>query len=183
MGKLKETLGWFVKQFDRINEGLALVAGAIVGVSSIIIIYEVFMRYGAKKPTTWVNEISEMFLIYITFLGSTWVLKQDGHTKVDILIALMSERRQEIMGAIQDIFSLLFCGIFTWLTWANFWDSVITQERTPGGLFSIPYWIIYIVIPFGCFLMCIQLVIRIIEHFSGLLRKGFIGSKAEVEGN
>jgi len=173
MGKSKDSTPWFVRQFDRLNDGLTFVAGGLVAVSAVIIIFEVFMRYVVKSPTTWVNEISEMFLIYITFLGTTWVLRNDGHTKVDIVIALMSEKWQ------QDICSLLFCVVFTWLTWESFWDAVITQERTAGGLFSIPLWIMYIPIPFGCLLLCIQLIIRIFQRFSQLSEMRSGGSNAE----
>lgn len=175
MGKL---LTGFSKQFDRLNSGLALIAGAIVGVSAIIVCYEVFMRYVLERPTTWVNEVSEMFLIYTTFLGTTWVLRMDGHTKVDIIVSVLTKKRQEAMGIFQDILSLVFCAIFTWLTWESFWDAVITQERTAGGLFSIPLWVMYIVIPVGCFLMSIQLIIRIVERFA-YLSKHAGGSDAE----
>lgn len=179
MATSKDSSTGFVKQFDRLNYGFALIAGAIIAVSAIIVCYEVFMRYVIQRPTTWVNEVSEMFLIYATFFGTTWVLRQDGHTKVDIIVSVMSERGQMKMGVLQDVFSLAFCVVFTWLTWESFWDAVITQERTAGGLFSIPLWLMYWVIPIGCFLMSLQLIIRIVERIAYLSKKQPAGSVAE----
>ena len=183
MGKIKDASASFVRQFDRLNDGLVLVAGGIVAASALIVIFEVFMRYVLQMPTTWVNEISEMFLIYTTFFGAAWVLRMDGHTKVDILITIMSERRQVIMGIIQDIFSLFFCVVFAWLTWESFWDAVVTQERTAGGLFSIPLWIMYIVIPFGCLLLIVQLIIKIFDRFAHIPKKhtGELNAERSVE--
>ncbi len=61
--------------------------------------------------------------------------------------------------------SLFFCVVFTYIAGNSFWDSLVTQERTSGGLFSVPLWSIYVVIPFGGALLCIQLVRQIVEHF------------------
>ncbi len=123
------------------------------------------MRYLLKRPTTWVNDISEILLVYCTFLGTAWVLRMGGHIKIDILITPMKRRGQVIMGIIQDILSLFFCLIFTWISWESFWDSLMTQERTAGGLFSVPLWPVYIVIPLGAFLLCLQLIRQMVDGF------------------
>jgi len=179
MERLKRFLTAFTKWFDRLNDSLALIAGAVIGITSLIVIYEVVMRYLVKKPTTWVNDISEILLVYCTFLGSAWVLSVGGHTKVDILIVLMKKRGQEIMGIIQDILSLIFCGVLTYITWESFWDSLVTQERTAGGLFSVPLWPVYMVIPLGAFLLSIQLIRQIVDHFVYLLKRHPEEPKAE----
>ena len=165
MKKLKKISVSFIKWFDRLNNSLALLAGAVVAFITLIIIYEVFMRYLVKSPTTWVNDVSEILLVYVTFLGSAYVLSLGEHTKVDIVITLLKRRNQEIMGIIQDTLSLFFCAVFTYIAWNSFWDSLVTQERTAGGLFSVPLWSVYVVIPFGGLLMCIQLIRQIVEHF------------------
>jgi len=179
MEKLRKCLISFVAWFDRINNFFAVIAGALIGFTSLIVIYEVVMRYLVKKPTTWVNDISEILLVYCTFLGSAWVLSVGGHTKVDILIVLMKKRGQEIMGIIQDILSLFFCAVFTYIAWESFWDSLITQERTAGGLFSVPLWPVYMVIPLGAFLLSIQLIRQIVDHFVYLLKRHPEEPKAE----
>ncbi len=155
----------FVKWFDRVNDSLAFMAGLAIAFSALFVIYEVIMRYLLKRPTTWVNDISEILLVYCTFLGTAWVLRMGGHIKIDILITPMKRRGQVIMGIIQDILSLFFCLIFTWISWESFWDSLMTQERTAGGLFSVPLWPVYIVIPLGAFLLCLQLIRQMVDGF------------------
>jgi len=165
MEKIKKVSASFVKWFDRLNDFLALLAGGVVVFITLIIIYEVFMRYLVKMPTTWVSDVSEILLVYVTFLGSAYVLRLGEHTRVDIVITLLQRRNQEIMGIIQDTLSLFFCAVFTYIAWNSFWDSIVTQERTAGGLFSVPLWSVYVVIPFGGLLLCIQLIRQIVEHF------------------
>jgi len=182
MAKVKRFLISFISRFDRLNDSLAIIAGGLIGFSTLIIIYEVIMRYLIRRPTTWVNDVSEMLLVYCTFLGSAWVLRLGGHIKIDLLVAPMKRRGQEIMGIFQDILSLFFCIVFTWITWASFWDSLITQERTAGGLFSVPLWPVYIVIPFGGLLLSIQLVRQIVDHFVYLSKNPKEGSAVERRG-
>lgn len=179
MEKLKKCLAVFVKWFDRVNDSLAFIAGVVIAISAIIVIYEVIMRYLIKRPTTWVNDVSEIFLVYCTFLGTAWVLRVGGHIKIDILIVLMKRRGQLIMGIIQDLLSLFFCVVFTYISWESFWDAVITQERTAGGLFSVPLWPVYIVIPLGAFLLCIQLIRQIVNGFAYLSKSHPEESNAE----
>jgi TRAP-type C4-dicarboxylate transport system permease small subunit len=154
-----------VRWLDRLNDYFSIIAGAVIGFTALIVIYEVVMRYLIKRPTTWVNDISEILLVYCTFLGAAWVLRVGGHIKVDIVVTMMRKRRQMLMGIVQDILSLFFCVVFTWITWESFWDSVVTQERTAGGLFSVPLWAVYIVIPLGALLLSLQLIRQIVDGF------------------
>ena len=179
MKKFKGYFISFAKWFDRLNDSLAFIAGGVIALSSLIVIYEVTMRYLIRRPTTWVNDVSEIFLVYCTFLGTAWVLRMGGHIKIDILIVLMKKRGQVIMGIIQDILSLFFCVVFTWISWDSFWDAVITQERTAGGLFSVPLWPVYMVIPLGAFLLCLQLIRQIVDGFVYLSEKHPEESNAE----
>ncbi len=164
MEKSERRNAW-VRWLDRLNDLFSLVAGAVIGFTALIVIYEVVMRYLIKRPTTWVNDISEILLVYCTFLGAAWVLRVGGHIKVDIVVTLMRQRKQVFMGIIQDILSLFFCIVFTWITWESLWDSIVTQERTAGGLFSVPLWAVYVVIPLGALLLCLQLVRQIVDGF------------------
>ena len=168
-----------VRWLDRLNDYFSIVAGAVIGLTALIVIYEVVMRYLVKRPTTWVNDISEILLVYCTFLGAAWVLRVGGHIKVDIVVTLMKKRRQILMGIIQDMLSLFFCVVFTWITWDSFWDSIITEERTAGGLFSVPLWTVYIVIPVGGLLLSLQLIRQIVDGFVHLPKKRLEESSPE----
>src|SRR3972149_7252046 len=167
MGKNRR-MNSLVRWLDRLNDYFSLVAGAVIAFTALIVIYEVVMRYLVKRPTTWVNDISEILLVYCTFLGAAWVLRVGGHIKVDIVVTMMKKRRRMLMGIIQDILSLFFCVVFTWITWDSFWDSIITQERTAGGLFSVSLWTVYIVIPVGGLLLSLQLIRQIVDGFAYL---------------
>lgn len=155
-----------------------------MGFLAIIIIYEVVMRYGMRRPTTWVSNISELLLVYSTFLIAALVLRLGGHVKVDVVQMLLNKRWRAILGIIQDMMSLFFCVVFAWLTWAAFWNSFRTQERSAVGSFSFPMWVMYVVIPFGAFLLCLQLIKQIVDRFIYYVSKSHpVESKTNKQGD
>ena len=83
--------------FNHCNRALALVAGVVTVFVMLAINYEVFMRYFLNRPTLWTLEISEYSLVYITFLGAAWVLRKDGHVKIDLLVRVLKPRSQIIL--------------------------------------------------------------------------------------
>ena len=145
--------------FDRILLSLASVAAAVLVFTTLSVDFEVIMRYGFTRPTSWVVAFSEYALLYILFLGTAWVLSEDGHVKVDILLRLLSPRNQRVLNIFTAIAGAVACAIFFWYgasqTWGVFqagdvlWRSII-----------IPKWPIWMIMPFGGLLLTIQFIRR-----------------------
>ena len=83
------------RTFDRILDSLAAMAGGLILFACLIVSYEVFMRYFLNSPTSWTLEISEYCLLWITFLGTAWLLREDGHVKVDLLSDRLKARGKD----------------------------------------------------------------------------------------
>lgn len=93
----------------------------MAGISAIFIISmmlsicgEVFMRYLLKKPLMWTVEISEYLQMYVTFLAAAYVLRHDGHVKLEILTGILSPGTKKVFFMLR-IYSvllryLLLCG-------------------------------------------------------------------------
>lgn len=165
MEKVKRFFISFNENFDRLNNVLHFISGVIVLLVSAMVIYEVIMRYIVNRPTSWVSEVSESLLVYIGFLSAAWVLREGGHIKVDILLLLLTEKKKLFLELMQDLFSIFFLVIFLWVSWGTFWESLITQEKTAGGIFSYPLWTVFIMIPFGGLLLLIEVIRMGIRHF------------------
>ena len=50
------------------------------------------MRYFLNRPLVWVLELTEYALLWVTFLGAAWLLRQGGHVQVDVIVDFMSRR-------------------------------------------------------------------------------------------
>ncbi|MDP3768569.1 MAG: TRAP transporter small permease subunit, partial [Dehalococcoidia bacterium] len=74
------------RAFDRVIMALNYLAGGILLFMAGAVLYEVFMRYLFNQPTRWVIEFSEYMLLYMALLAGAWVLKQEGHVRVEMLV-------------------------------------------------------------------------------------------------
>src|SRR5512144_1666216 len=78
--------------FDRILDFMASLSGVIIILSMVSVSADALMRYFLNKPIFWVAETTEIGMLFSTLLGTTWLLRQEGHVKVDILLTHMNSR-------------------------------------------------------------------------------------------
>ena len=91
---------------------LAGYAGMFAILASVLfIVYEVVVRYFFKMPTVWEIEASIFGLIFITFVGSVFALKNDAHIKLDIVTIKLPKINLEQSG--------IYYFILKQLAWAN----------------------------------------------------------------
>lgn len=84
----------FHKVIDTCLNVLATVAGLALGFLLIAICYSTFSRVVFRNPMSNLIEYSAYSLIYITFLGAPWILKQRGHITVDLILEMMSKKKE-----------------------------------------------------------------------------------------
>ena len=77
---------------DRISDILAYIAGLILIYIVISITVDVLFRYLFNNPLPYTLDISEILLHFITFLTAAWVMKRDGHVKMDLLLSTLRKK-------------------------------------------------------------------------------------------
>ena len=77
---------------DLIHLAMAWTAAACIIFMMLAICYSVFMRYLWDKPVPSVLEISSYLMLYITFLGTAWLQRQEGHVEVDLFLGNANQR-------------------------------------------------------------------------------------------
>lgn len=145
--------------FDRTLSFLAGVAGCIIIFLMLSVSYEVVTRYFFNRPTVWVIEIGEYLLLYMLFLGTAWVLKREGHVKMDLLLNRLKPRAKSLVN-FGTSFICLVC--FLILTWYGV-QAVLFSARIgyyKGSVIEIPEVFIIVIIPIGSFLLSIQFIRR-----------------------
>jgi len=157
--------------FDYLITALAAIAGALLLIMVFVISYNVFMRYFVGKPPVWSTEITEWILLFATFLAAAWVLKDDGHVKIDIIVMQLSQKKQYVLSFIVCILGILTCGFLAYhgfiATYSLFKRDVIMM-----GMILIPKYILVGIIPVGILLAFIQFI----RSFVALIRgKGSTG--------
>lgn len=145
--------------FDRIIVLMTTVAGILLVFAMLIISGAVASRYFLGRPIGWVIEISEYIILFVTFLVAAWVLKQEGHVKMDIVLNQLNPRTQSMINVITSGISAIVCFILTWYGAKVTWELFQTGYFTPT-LLELPKFIIIAIIFIGSFLLFIQFLRR-----------------------
>lgn len=149
--------------FNKIVDTMAWIGGLILVLAMLSINLEIVMRYFFNRPQIWVNELTSESLLFITFLGAAWVLRNDSHVNVDMLIAQLNQRTQIIINIITSFIAVILFFIITWIS------ASVTWQQYQGGYYNptfleIPSAFILFIIPVGSFVLFIQLIKRTIGY-------------------
>jgi C4-dicarboxylate transporter DctQ subunit len=143
------------RPFDKLLGILAAVSGLILIFLMVAVCIDVIMRYLLNRPLSWVIEIAEYLLVYMTFLGAAWVQKLEGHVRVDVLTMMVSPRAQSRMAFASSLIAAFVFLIIAVFGTIETWDTFEKGVRFPSML-EFPKAPILAVIPFGSFFFMIQ---------------------------
>ena len=149
----------FTAIFDRTSDLLALLAAILLTFLMLIICVQVVMRYFLMRPMPGVIEISEVSLVYITFLGATWLLRREGHVKMDMVLTRLNRRTRAWVNTVTAIIGAGTCLIITWYSALATWSHAQMGHYVASTI-DIPTAPILAVIPVCCFLLFIQFLRR-----------------------
>ena len=158
--------------FDRTLDLLVFLACILFVFMMLSVDAEVIMRYFLHRPLIWVLEITEICLLYITLLGATWVLKREGHVKMDIVINRLRPRTQSLLGIISSIIVVVVFAVVAWYGAEVTWDHFL-RGTYRGTIMEIPNAYVLVIIPVGSFLLFVQFLRRTY----GYLRSWRAGTK------
>ncbi len=145
--------------FDRAIKSLTWLACVLLTFAILAVSIDVVLRYFFNRPTIWVLEICEYILLYVVFLGAAWVLKEEGHVRVGLVVDRLSPKTQALINMITSIVGALVCLTLTWygvqVTWNHFVRGVPSIE-----MLHLPQFLVLMIIPIGSFLLFVQFLRR-----------------------
>lgn len=154
--------------FNAVLAFTAILAALMLLSSAFLVTYSVITRYFFSKPIGWIIEISEYILLWSTFIAAAWVLKEDGHVKIDLVVRHLPARLKwgvELLTYLLGFLLFISIAIFTGLEVFDIYSRGILSVK----MLKIPKYILLTIIPLGCFLLSIQNLKLLKEQFS--LRK------------
>ena len=80
---------------NKINKVFVFIGALLLIGLMVTVNVDLFMRFFFHAPIMGMNEVTELFLLYITFLGTAWVYRDDGHVVVDVLLYNLVEGRKK----------------------------------------------------------------------------------------
>jgi TRAP-type C4-dicarboxylate transport system permease small subunit len=143
--------------FDKTIDYMLMAAAAIVVLDALAVSADVIIRKVIGFTWAPLYEIITYSLLWMTFLGTTAIMRMNGHVKMDSLTSLLSPKAQALLNTITHCVCVLLAGIMLFYTI----KLTITDYRTSFILASIlnpPKWPIEIIIPIGFFMLFVQTI-------------------------
>ena len=149
---------------ERINDVALSIASALFSVSFLMTVLQVFTRYILRFSFPWTEELSRYMMIFVVFLASGYLLRNNENPYVEVFVEKASDRKR---------YWIKFC-IYTLITvfliflFANGVLAVFKamNKKTPSLRI---YWAIpYISIPVGAFLMLLQMPYLFVKNHRDL---------------
>jgi len=108
----------------------------------------------------WTVEISEYLQVYITFLGAAWVLRKDGHVRLDVLLNNIGSDKRKILYCLSNIIGALTVLLISFFSGWTVYEQFNLKTPVIKAL-EIQKWIILMPLPIGSFFMFIEFVVKI----------------------
>lgn len=143
------------KMFDWFESVLSYCTGLMYIVVMLIMSYDVLMRYLLNSPTNWASDVSGYILLYSLFLGAGWLLREDGHVKIDFVVDRLSVRVRRILNFQIYIVVSVSWLLVIWLALGLAWDAY-SKGITLWRNIVVPKHILYWPVVFGSFLLFIE---------------------------
>lgn len=143
--------------FDFIIEFLAYLAGILLLAITFAVTASALVRYLGFRAPIWTLQYTEYGLLWFTFLGAAWLLREEGHIRIDTMISRLyapSRRKVEI---INDILGFLVSIIIFWFGTLHTIDLYQRQIMEVKGVIVPKFWF-FLIIPLGGLTLSIQFV-------------------------
>jgi C4-dicarboxylate transporter DctQ subunit len=147
--------------FDNTVKVFMVLAAIMVVADVLIVSSDVFLR-NIGKPWTGFFEISEYSLLWIVFLSTTWILKNNGHIRLDLVVSRLSPVPRAIVDVITSAVGAALLAFITYYA-IQFALNDFQIGAKSISILRPPKWTVEIIIPIGCFLLFIQFIISGLE--------------------
>ncbi len=145
----------FWRVFDKVSDLMAALAGVLLLFISAAMCYTIFMRFVFKETTIWIVPVSEYALLWVVFLGTTWLLREGGHITTDVIYVHLNEKTKRYLDFVMSVIGGLAWFILFYLGVVHMCDCII-HGVTDVRSITVPKSAIFIIIPIGSILLTIQ---------------------------
>ena len=141
--------------FDFIIEFLAYLAGIILLAMTFFVTGAALVRYLGFRPPIWTLQFTEYALLWFTFLGAAWLLREGGHIRIDTVISRLYIKNRNKIEIINDVLGFIVCVIVFWFGTQHSIDLYQREIMEVKGTI-VPKFPIFIIIPLGGLVLSIQ---------------------------
>jgi TRAP-type C4-dicarboxylate transport system permease small subunit len=124
--------------------------------TATIVLQQIVRRYVFGSPTGWSEEAARVLLAWITFVGASAVLRQDGHPRLLLLRDALGPRGRRALDTLADLAVVLLAGCSA--GYGFYLVSQVTEVKLVTINMSWAWW--YSAVPVGAVLMLLRVAER-----------------------
>ncbi len=132
-------------------------AVVIIPIIALAITFEVVMRYFFNAATIWVADAAAYSLLWIAFLAGPWLIRHEGHIRIDFLVQRLSRRARASLAAVTYLLSAAVMSVVLWQTLGATIEAYVRNSHMLGS-WEIPRVLVWWVMPLGSLGMVMELL-------------------------
>lgn len=153
--------GWqrFIDLFFVLEKWLLYFSSGCIAILTLLLSYEIVQRKLFNRSLMGIEEILELSMIFITFLGLSAVQREESHLSVDLLYnkVMMSSKARPFKTAILSI-CFLFLTVFFVISCQ--YVSTMSASGEFTNTLHLPKSLFFVSIPFSILIFLIRLLIQ-----------------------
>ncbi|MEE2997873.1 MAG: TRAP transporter small permease subunit [Pseudomonadota bacterium] len=167
---------------DRVSVLLAVIAGVMLLVLIVDMMYEVVSRRVFSAPTLWAYDIAYMVNGVGFLFAAGYTLRKNAHIRIDFLSTRLARRHQDWINVVAYIF-LIFPALLFFVigAYSEFVEAFKTNELDPASPWKPLLWPLFAGLLIGFTGLFLQAVVECIRHTYSAL--GLILSPLEQSGD
>lgn len=138
-----------------LNRLFAGVAAAVLAAATLMVFAEIVSRLLTGESIAWTVEVSGYSLLYMTFLGSPYLLEKNRHVTIDLLSGYLSPGANSVLRTLVNLLGAAVCLYFAWFAGLVTLDQFVNEIRVTSVMRPYRY-IFTAVVPVSMVLLAIQ---------------------------
>ncbi|WP_341367629.1 TRAP transporter small permease [Yoonia sp. BS5-3] len=143
----------------------ALISGLAVFSLMVLAVVSVTGRNAMASPLPGYVDWIEQAMPLIAFMGISYVMREGGHIRMDIVVGQLRGRLLYAVELITTLLVLLLVALLVWGTWAHFQRSfdfgAPLWSRDSSMDIALPIWPAKLLAPVAFSLLCVRLCLQV----------------------
>ena len=123
---------------DRAALFIGRVTMMMIAVMTIVMLYEVFMRYIVEKPTEWANEMTLWFASFVFLTSGFYAMQQRSHIRIFLLYDAVPRWLQKVFDTISTLLIVMFAFFLVYGSYKQVFVNKLYKWELYGSAFNPP---------------------------------------------
>lgn len=147
--------------YHRLLIGSGVLSALMFALMGGLVCADIFLRNLTSISMPWTVEVCEYLLMTATMLAAPWLLYQEGHIRIDIILRAMAPALRNWADRLISTLGLLICALLTWFAI----DVAIDKAQQGSLVFKVlvfPEWWLILPMIAGFGLMTLEFARRLL---------------------